>query len=115
MASGARPAGAGCVVDRAADRAAGRAPAGADGDAADAVLRRLRWRARRGMLENDLLLERFLDRHAAALGPAAIRALAQLLDLPDGDLLDLLLGRAEPDGALAGTAVRDLLGLIRAA
>ena len=32
--------------------------------------RRLRWRARRGLLENDIVLTRFLDRHEAALGAA---------------------------------------------
>ncbi len=88
---------------------------GAADGRADAVLRRLRWRARRGMLENDLLLERFLDRHAGALRPAAVEALARLLELPDGELLDLLLGRSEPQGALAGPAVTDVLGLMRAA
>ena len=30
-------------------------------------LSRLRWRCRRGMLENDLFVERFLQRHASTL------------------------------------------------
>jgi antitoxin CptB len=82
---------------------------------ADAALRRLRWRARRGMLENDLLLERYLGRHGKALSAPAAEALAQLLELPDGELLELLLGRAEPGAALAGAAVRDVLQQLRAA
>jgi antitoxin CptB len=79
-----------------------------------AALRRLRWRTRRGLLENDVLLERLLQRHGAALGPAALDALATLLDLPDTELLDLALGRTQPQGALASEPVRDLLRLLRA-
>ncbi len=93
-------------------------PAGdadSDADSVEAVeLRRLRWRARRGLLENDLLLRRFFERHAAALGAGARAALACLLELPDGELLDLILGRAAPSGELDRPAVQDLLALLRA-
>jgi antitoxin CptB len=75
--------------------------------------RRLRWRARRGMLENDLILGRFLDREGAALGADDLGALEALLDLPDGELLDLLLARKNPAGALDNNAVRALLGRMR--
>ncbi len=87
------------------------------GNAGDeqAALRRLRWRARRGLLENDLLLARFLERQAGELGPEALEALAALLDLPDGELLDLLLGRQGAQGALDRPAVHDLLVRLRAA
>jgi len=84
-------------------------------DDAGAGLRRLRWRARRGMLENDLVLGRFLERHATTLGPSAVDALASLLDLPDGQLLDLVLGREEPHGALDRAPVHELLARLRAA
>ena len=57
-------------------------------------LARLRWRCRRGMLENDLLLTRFLDRRGAALSEDDVAALDRLLDLPDGELWDVLCGRA---------------------
>jgi len=82
---------------------------------ASVALRRLRWRARRGLLENDLLLGRFFDRHSATLGTSRLGALARLLDLPDGQLLDLALGRAEPQGALDCAPVRELLTLLRSA
>ena len=42
-------------------------------------LRRLRWRARRGLLENDLLIGRFLDCHGRTLDAAQNRALLKLL------------------------------------
>ena len=88
---------------------------GADPDSAASVqMRRLRWRARRGLLENDLLLGRFLVRHGGALGPDDRDALGVLLDLPDGDLLDLMLGRGEPGGVLDHAPVRRLLELLRA-
>jgi len=80
---------------------------------AGAVLRRLRWRTRRGLLENDLLLGRLLDRHAQSFGPEALAALALLLALPDGELLDLALGRSELDADLDQPAVREMLGLLR--
>ena len=57
---------------------------------------RLRWRSRRGLLELDLILTRFW----AGVGAGSDldgRALASLLELPDNDLLDLLMGRATLD------------------
>ena len=63
-------------------------------------LARLRWRCRRGMLENDLVLERFLDARGAAITEDEVAMLDRLLDLTDNDLWDLIAGRAEPDDAL---------------
>src|SRR6267154_520178 len=69
-------------------------------DRADAeALRRLRWRARRGLLENDLLIGRFLDQQGDALKPADADALARLLDLSEAELFDLLLGHWQPTAA----------------
>ena len=59
-------------------------------------LNRLRWRCRRGMLENDLILTRFLDAQGAAMSAGDVAALDRLLDLPDNALWDLLAGRADP-------------------
>jgi succinate dehydrogenase flavin-adding protein (antitoxin of CptAB toxin-antitoxin module) len=56
---------------------------------------RLRWRSRRGLLEMDLILERFLARHLASLGDGELAAYDQLLDLPDNDFLDLVMERKE--------------------
>ncbi|MGD9946277.1 MAG: succinate dehydrogenase assembly factor 2 [Burkholderiaceae bacterium] len=60
--------------------------------------RRLRWRARRGLLENDLVLTRFLDRHEDRLTDDEVAGLDRLLDLTDNQLLDLILGRSELEG-----------------
>ncbi|MFN7572968.1 MAG: succinate dehydrogenase assembly factor 2 [Betaproteobacteria bacterium] len=76
---------------------------------------KLRWRARRGMLENDLILTRFLDRCATRLTPAQTAALLQLLDLPDTELFDLLMVRSEPAPPLDHPDVRALLEQLRAA
>ncbi|WP_445082796.1 FAD assembly factor SdhE [Candidatus Vallotiella sp. (ex Adelges kitamiensis)] len=56
---------------------------------------RLRWRARRGLLENDLILERFFNRYEYALSDVDVEALTQLLELSDNELMDLLLSRSE--------------------
>ncbi|HMN77958.1 MAG TPA: succinate dehydrogenase assembly factor 2 [Burkholderiaceae bacterium] len=77
------------------------------------TLSRLRWRCRRGLLENDLFVERFFARHEAAMTAAQADALESLMDLPDNDLLDLLLARSEPQGELARPDVIEVLGLMR--
>ena len=74
---------------------------------------RLRWRCRRGMLENDLLIARFFSRFEATLTQWQAGAMEQLMDLSDNDLLDLLLARCEPEGELATAAVHDLLAQMR--
>ena len=59
-------------------------------------LSKLRWRCRRGLLENDLLIEKFFYRHEATLTVAQAKGMEDLMDLSDNDLLDLLLSRKEP-------------------
>ena len=76
-------------------------------------LGRLKWRCRRGLLENDLLIERFFRRHGETLTADQAKGLELLMDLADNDLLDLLLSRREPDGALARDEVHDVLCLLR--
>jgi antitoxin CptB len=76
-------------------------------------LSKLRWRCRRGLLENDLLIERFFDQYAPRLTVRQADALGQLMDLADNDLLDLLLRRKEPAGELDGPDVREVLEMLR--
>ena len=59
-------------------------------------LSKLRWRCRRGLLENDLLIEKFFNAHAATLTVGQAKGLGDLMELTDNDLLDLLLRRKEP-------------------
>ena len=61
------------------------------------ALSKLIWRCRRGLLENDLLIEKFFARHQATLNMAQAKGLNDLMDLSDNDLLDLLLHRKNPD------------------
>jgi len=83
---------------------------------ADPVKRaRLRWRARRGLLENDLILTRFLDASEAELTDTEVEALTKLLELADNDLMGLLLGRSEPAGEIDTPAVHALVQRIRTA
>jgi antitoxin CptB len=73
-------------------------------------LNRLRWRCRRGMLENDLILTRFLDARGEGITDQEVVALDRLLELSDNELWDLLAGRQEP----ADAAVKPLLDALRA-
>jgi antitoxin CptB len=60
---------------------------------------RIKWHCRRGMLELDLVLERFVERHLDALDRAELDAFRELLTFDDGDLFDMVMGRAEPQNA----------------
>ena len=72
-------------------------------------LARLRWRCRRGMLENDLVLERFLVQRGDTLSENDVAMLDRLLDLSDNELWDIIAGRAEP----ADPAVLPLVAALR--
>jgi len=76
---------------------------------------RLRWRARRGLLENDLFFERFFARYEHDLSDADVGALTRLFELSDNDLMDLLLARKEPEGELTDPEFVRVLTLLRAA
>jgi len=77
-----------------------------------AALSKLRWRCRRGLLENDLLLERLFAR-PTAVTQAECNGLYLLMELADNDLLDLFLGREEPVGGLDRPDVRRVIALVR--
>jgi antitoxin CptB len=77
------------------------------------ALGRLQWRCRRGLLENDIFITRFFERHGSCMTEAQARAMETLMDLSDNDLLDLLLSKKEPDPTWAGAEVVALLHLMR--
>ena len=72
---------------------------------------RIKWRCRRGMLENDLVLTRFLEARGPTLSEEEIAMLDRLLALSDNELWDLIAGRQEPEDS----AVAPLLAQLRAA
>jgi antitoxin CptB len=74
---------------------------------------RLRWRSRRGLLENDLILTRFLDQYEETMTDEEVDALTRLLDLADNPLMDLLLARTEAEGEVDLPHVRALLARLR--
>ncbi len=76
-------------------------------------LYQLRSAARRGLLENDLILERFFQRHTTELNEDLGAALSDLLKLDDNDLLDLLLARKELNPDLDTMACRAVLAMLR--
>ncbi|MBK4734434.1 FAD assembly factor SdhE [Noviherbaspirillum pedocola] len=76
---------------------------------------RLRWRSRRGLLENDLILTRFLDANEEAMSDDEVDAYTRLMELSDNDLMGLLLGQKEPEGELDMPQVRALLARLREA
>ena len=77
------------------------------------ALSKLRWRCRRGMLENDLFIARFFAR-SRPVTEAEARGLLALMDLADNDLLDLLLRRVEPDADAEHAELRAVLQQMRA-
>jgi len=52
---------------------------------------RLKWKCRRGLLELDLVLQKF----TASVTDEDLPPLLALLDLPDNDLWDIIIGRSD--------------------
>jgi antitoxin CptB len=79
-------------------------------------LSKLKWRCRRGLLENDLFIERFFQHHEASLTVRQASGLAALMELSDNDLLDLNLGRkplADVAPEIDREEVREVLKMLR--
>ncbi|HBH37114.1 MAG TPA: succinate dehydrogenase assembly factor 2 [Curvibacter sp.] len=80
------------------------------------ALSKLKWRCRRGLLENDLFIERFFRQFESTLTVRQAQGLNALMDLSDNDLLDLHLGRkplAEVEPGLDREEVREVLKMLR--
>lgn len=74
---------------------------------------RLRWRARRGLLENDLMITRFLDQYENELTDQDVSALTRLFEMDDTVLLDVLLARSELEGQYATPDIQRLVDIMR--
>ena len=80
------------------------------------ALSKLKWRCRRGLLENDLFIERFFRQFESALTVRQSQGLNALMDLSDNDLLDLHLGRkplAQVSPELDRAEVQEVLKMLR--
>jgi len=80
------------------------------------ALSKLKWRCRRGLLENDLFIDRFFRNFESTLTIRQSEGLNALMDLSDNDLLDLHLGRkplAEVNAGLDREDVREVLTMLR--
>ena len=75
---------------------------------------RLRWRARRGLLENDLIITNFLDQYETQLTDTDVVALTQLFEMGDNELLDVLLGRQHVSGVYDTPDIRRLVQQMQA-
>ena len=79
-------------------------------------LSKLKWRCRRGLLENDILIERFFQRFESSLTVQQGRSLSALMELGDNDLLDLNLDRkslSQVDAELDREDVREILCMLK--
>ena len=80
------------------------------------TLSKLKWRCRRGLLENDLFIERFFNKFESTLTLGQAQGLTALMDLSDNDLLDLHLGRkplVEVSPELNRADVQEVLDMLR--
>ena len=58
-----------------------------------ALLSRIRWRCRRGLLELDIVLGRFVEARYARLSGSERQTFEQFLDMADNPLWDMISGR----------------------
>ena len=73
----------------------------------------LRWRSRRGLVENDIFIEQFFQTYGTSLTVRQANGLTALMNLSDNDLLDLMLRRKEPTDDLDRPDVHEVLGMLR--
>ena len=78
------------------------------------ALSKLRWRCRRGLLENDLFIERFFNRYATQMTVGQARGMYILMDLSDNDLMDLFMKRKPLGADIESEEVSEVLNLIMA-
>jgi len=78
------------------------------------ALSKLRWRCRRGLLENDLFIERFFNRYAPVMTVGQARGMYVLMDLSDNDLMDLFMKRKPLGADIESEEVSEVLTLLMA-
>ena len=65
------------------------------------------------MLENDLLIERFFEKHELDLTDQDVAALTELFEMIDNELMDVLLGRRGLEEHLDRPEVQRVVKLIQ--
>jgi succinate dehydrogenase flavin-adding protein (antitoxin of CptAB toxin-antitoxin module) len=89
--------------------ARGMARGDAEGAGGEGVaFNRVRWHCRRGLLELDLVLGRFLEHEWPGLTAQERDAFVRLLELPDNDLWDIASARRDVDDPQAASVVARL-------
>ena len=78
------------------------------------ALSKLRWRCRRGLLENDLFIERFFNRYAPQMTVGQARGMYILMDLSDNDLMDLFMKRKPLGADIESEEVSEVLSMLMA-
>ena len=68
-----------------------------ENDSAELEMARLEWRCRRGTLELDLWVSRFLKQAYVSAPPRQQRAFSRLLEYPDDVLTDLFTGKIKAE------------------
>jgi antitoxin CptB len=76
------------------------------------ALSKLRWRCRRGLLENDLFIERFFNRFAPQMTVGQARGMYVLMDLSDNDLMDLFMRRKPLGSDIESEEVSEVLTML---
>jgi antitoxin CptB len=76
-------------------------------------LRRLSWRCRRGMLELDIVLQRFAEHQLMSLDVAELSAFDILLNFPDNEFLDVVTDKSSVDAAISTPAMQRLITKLR--
>lgn len=79
----------------------------------EAELRRLNWRCRRGMLELDIVLQRFAEHQLMTLDLAELSAFDALLDFPDNEFLDVVTDKLHVNAAINTPAMQRLMRKLR--
>ena len=69
---------------------------------------KLKWRCRRGMLELDILLNSYLDKHYDTMSQQQGDIFSEVLDYPDQVLFDLLLGNMQSSDASVNTMISEI-------
>ena len=80
------------------------------------ALSKLKWRCRRGLLENDIFIDRFFRRFESSLSVKQAQGLSALMELSDNDLLDLHLARKsleQVDANLVRADVSEVLMMLQ--